>query len=294
MNRGNPHAPAIRNVGATPGSPIRIASTHPPSLWRSPSGCRGRPLCLSIRITWVIPTRCRNPDVPRQSRRGSDPECKGRPLCLPIRIAHALRRDAVSCKPHPKIQPAKLHPQIGYRRFTLASGGQLRRISISPVRALVSPKQEDGSKIKPSAACAGVPRKRARIKNKTKRRVCRLGFLCPPLTEQRCMPRRHHRCRLLCPPRAGVDTRSAWPGVDCKGRHRGLPLRATESNPHALWKAIPTGCGFLQIPPHDVRLTVPAAGPVEDFRLQGSAPCRAHKKKDPGIRPGVLKRAEAS
>ncbi len=36
-----------------------------------------------------------------------------------------LRRDPVSCKPHPKIQPEKLHPQIGYRRFTSACGGQV-------------------------------------------------------------------------------------------------------------------------------------------------------------------------
>ncbi len=41
----------------------------------------------------------------------------------PSWIAHALRRDAVSGKPHPKIQPAKLHPQSGYRRFTPARGG---------------------------------------------------------------------------------------------------------------------------------------------------------------------------
>ena len=49
------------------------------------------------------------------------------------------------------------------------------------------------------------------------------GLLCPSLSEQRCMPRRHHRLRVLCPPRAGVATRPAWPGVDCAGRHRGLP-----------------------------------------------------------------------
>ena len=30
-----------------------------------------------------------------------------------------------------------------------------------------------------------------------------------------------------------------------------------------------------------VRLTVPPAGPVEDFHLQVSAPCRAHKDKTP-------------
>jgi hypothetical protein len=74
------------------------------------------------------------------------------------------RRDAVSCKPHPKIQPEKLHPQIGYRRFTPARGGQVCRISISPVRVLMSPEEEDGSKTKPSVACAGsrscVPRGR--------------------------------------------------------------------------------------------------------------------------------------
>jgi hypothetical protein len=35
------------------------------------------------------------------------------------------RRDAVRRKPHPKIQPEKLHPQIGYRRFTPARGGQV-------------------------------------------------------------------------------------------------------------------------------------------------------------------------
>ncbi len=38
---------------------------------------------------------------------------------------YALRRDAVSCKPRPKSQPPKLHPQIGYRRFTPARGGQV-------------------------------------------------------------------------------------------------------------------------------------------------------------------------
>jgi hypothetical protein len=30
------------------------------------------------------------------------------------------------------------------------------------------------------------------------------------------MPRRRHRFGLLCPPRAGVATRPAWPGVDAK------------------------------------------------------------------------------
>ncbi len=40
----------------------------------------------------------------------------------PCVCPYALRRDAVSCKPRPKSQPPKLHPQIGYRRFTPARG----------------------------------------------------------------------------------------------------------------------------------------------------------------------------
>jgi hypothetical protein len=44
------------------------------------------------------------------------------------------------------------------------------------------------------------------------------------------------RFRVLCPPRAGVDTRSAWPGVDSAGRHRGLPLRAAK---HRLTRKAP-------------------------------------------------------
>ena len=36
-----------------------------------------------------------------------------------------------------------------------------------------------------------------------------------------------------------------------------------------------------------VRLTVPPAGPVEDFYLQEGSPCRARIKKRPGILPGL-------
>ena len=65
----------------------------------------------SLRAAKISPREAGHPDSPR-----------------------ALRRDAVSCKAHPKIQPAKLHPQIGYRRFTPASGGQVPWVRRRPRR----------------------------------------------------------------------------------------------------------------------------------------------------------------
>ncbi len=72
------------------------------------------------------PTQLRSLDVAEQHRRASVPECRGRPLCLPIRIAPALRRDAESCKPllkksnqqnsTPKSASADSPPPAGDRR----------------------------------------------------------------------------------------------------------------------------------------------------------------------------------
>ncbi len=48
-------------------------------------------------------------------------------------------------------------------------------------------------------------------------------------------------------PQAGVDTRPAWPGVDCAGRHGGLPLRAAQPgwSETALRAAKISRCGCL-------------------------------------------------
>jgi hypothetical protein len=248
-----------------------------------------------------------------QPRRGSVPECRGRPLCLPIRIApvaalkkgghrelpyakrkvvsmrqpsriaHALRRDAVRRKPHPRIQPEKLHPQIGYRRFTPASGGQIpsarrpRRLSSTlprrggkvswehqrPRRHMVQPRPRGTGaphiSLWPSGSC--VPRKKEWGKNQAKRRVC--WAVC--------------RFAFLCPPRAGVDTRPAWPGVDSKRlaralRHEnvnrvarvaggGLCGQTQGAAPPRCGKQSPRGCPALR-----VRL--------EEGQTQGSAPTR--------------------
>ena len=62
-------------------------------------------------------------------------------------------------------------------------------------------------------------------------------------------------------------------------QHRRLIYDSCSSGQHF-------ACGFLQTVPHEtalaVRLMVPAAGPIEDFHLQVSVPCRAHKKKRGG------------
>ncbi len=68
----------------------------------------------------------------------------------------------------------------------------------------------------------------------------------------------------LCPPLAGVDTRPAWPGVDCAGRHRGLPLRATKISPRAAAHPdSPCGC-------------------VEEGQTQRSAPTRCGNESPRG------------
>ena len=113
--------------------------------------------------------------------------CRGRPLCLPSRIAPALKRDAVSYKLQPKSNLQNSTPKSAIADSPPPAGDRCAAINLWPSGSYVLQRRE-------------------RIKNQTKRRVCRFG--------------------LLCPPRAGVDTRPAWPGVDCAGRHRGLPLRA--------------------------------------------------------------------
>ena len=40
----------------------------------------------------------------------------------------------------------------------------------------------------------------------------------------------------MCPPRAGVDTRPAWPGVDCAARHRVCPYALGKSVAVAAFK----------------------------------------------------------
>ncbi len=94
MDRGSPRAVAFRMMRATPmrcGNqgvprqpqyscvpecrgrplclPIRIASAHPPIPWRSRSGCRGRPLCLPIRIVPVATLKKGRHTVQPRSRR---------------------------------------------------------------------------------------------------------------------------------------------------------------------------------------------------------------------------------
>ncbi len=76
---------------------------------------------------------------------GRLPDCRGRPLCLPYArrksdpaASHPdsprIATGRCSCKPHPKIQPPKLHPQIGYRRSTPARGGQVPWVRRRPRR----------------------------------------------------------------------------------------------------------------------------------------------------------------
>ncbi len=193
--------------GQTQGSaPTRYGNQSPRLL----SGLQGqRPRATQPGYVAATPTRLRS-------------GCRGRPLCLPIRIAHALRRDAVSCKPHPKIQPAKLHPQIGYRRFIPARGGQVALRFIERSNSFTH-LHERGTgaphlNLQFGFLCPPLTEQRC-----LPRRHHWFRVLCPPLTEQRCMPRRHQWFRALCPPRAGVDTRPAWPGVD------GYELRAASA-----------------------------------------------------------------
>ncbi len=93
MYQDNPHADAFRCRGRPPCLPIRIAPAAAVK--------KGRHRGLPLRASEVSPRVIAHPNSPRVA--------SGR----------------CSCKPHPKIQPEKLHPQIGYRRFTPASGGQV-------------------------------------------------------------------------------------------------------------------------------------------------------------------------
>jgi hypothetical protein len=125
INQGIPCAAEIRPRGclriiwATPTRLSNLDVPGQPRRGRVPE-CRGRPLCLPIRIVpavalriiWAAPTRLRNLDVPGQPRRGSVPECRGRPLCLPIRIAPV----AAFKKGRPLCLPIRIAPVAVFKK----------------------------------------------------------------------------------------------------------------------------------------------------------------------------------
>ncbi len=106
------HVAALQKSWCTATTPTQTRS----GVGADPCVCpSGSSLWLGLRRadTGVCPYALRSIDKPGKLREGGQPDSP--------RVASGR----CSCKPHPKIQPEKLHPQIGYRRFTPASGGQV-------------------------------------------------------------------------------------------------------------------------------------------------------------------------